>query len=75
MYDCVYNNVLQLGLEMSRAKLGSVWLAKSTSCKRRLDLVRYQLASRTLKTNIALYSELIVCKCKINNHNTTLQVI
>jgi hypothetical protein len=27
------------------------------------------------ENNITLYSELIVYKCGINNHNTTLQVI
>jgi hypothetical protein len=28
-----------------------------------------------LKNNIALYSELIVYQCEINNHNATLQII
>jgi hypothetical protein len=64
-----------LGVARSMAELGSARLAYSPSCKRRLgtgsrvDLAR--LASCTFKTNIVL----IVYKCEINNHNTTLQVI
>jgi hypothetical protein len=58
-------------LETSRAEHGSAQLAYSPSRKRRLGSARYRLVSCTLKTNIALYSELTVYKCEINSHSTT----
>jgi hypothetical protein len=67
-----------------------VWLGSPTQRAVKGGSARYRLVSRlgliqaheparlascTLKNNIALYSELIIYKCEINNYNATLQVI
>jgi hypothetical protein len=49
-------------------QLGSVCLLNEVQNEAPLSSIPARLASYTLKNNIALYSELIVYKCEINNH-------